>query len=610
MSVGEASRVILWAHHSTNHHYNCLAFLGACICKTTALLGGETVAVQLTTSAPQKSEESAKPRTRWQFWAPLAVCTSITVWLLVASSIVETKYLQNYGHFLDPAAYYYQNIECFRRLHQEGLLSALCTELTQNAKSPGRTIPYLLFGPQLLVHPLGHLATTAPALWLFLALLIHTVRARTKSLLFASAAATTFAAVPFLYDARWGLAAYWLDMASALSMGCSALCLINYTLNRKSSWLLACCALASITATFRYTAGYYMLAFLAVALPVALLPLLGQRKNRPELMHSLAACLIGGLPGLTFLVGFLADNRAHYNACGYAFGASLMQSFMWTFRAVQQLLSDPLIILLGSFTAISLGSAIAGISKDGGAKSISRGRADAFLQACLSVWLPLSIFSFVCLVVRAIDGYHPLFYFAPALVISAFCAFPPIRSKFLNRSLSVSLIAAAIVSAGNAFASSLYLARHPYPFQVLHRQAEVAIIRAIVKTRALNFVEFDEETLMPQVEAFLNYGHFCSFPPKLFSVHKSYLQFFYPRQTPESAAQSAYRYLKQEVALVAVFDDAQRPLRTPCFDNEFSSTIAAAVSKLVATDPHWRLVQKVNSPKGMLAIYSARQTGD
>lgn len=567
--------------------------------------------MQLTTSAPQKSEESAKPRTRWQFWAPLAVCTSITVWLLVASSIVETKYLQNYGHFLDPAAYYYQNIECFRRLHQDGLLSALCTELTQNAKSPGRTIPYLLFAPQLLVHPLGHLATTAPVLWLFLALLMHTVRARTKSLLFASAAAATFAAVPFLYDARWGLAAYWLDMTSALSMGCSALCLINYTLDRKILWLLACCALASITATFRYTAGYYMLAFLAVALPVALLPLLGQRKNRPELMHSLAACLIGGLPGLTFLVGFLADNRAHYNACGYAFGASLMQSFMWTFRAVQQLLSDPLIILLGSFTVISLGSAIAGVSKTD-AKSLSRGETGACLlgAACLSAWLPLSIFSFVCLVVRAIDGYHPLFYFAPALVVSAFCAFPLTRSQCLNRSLSVSIITVAVASAANAFASSLHHARHPHPVQVLHRQAEVAIIHAIVKTRALKFVEFDDETLMPQVEAFLNYGHFCSFPPKLFSVHKSYLQFFYPQQTPELAAQSAYRFLKQEVTLVAVFDDARRPLQTPCFDNEFSATIAASVSKLVATDSHWRLIQKVNSPKGVLAIYSARQTGD
>lgn len=562
--------------------------------------------MQLTISAPRKSEESAKPRTRWQFWAPLAVCTSITLWLLFASSIVETKYLQHYGHFLDPAAYYYQNIECFRRFQQDGLLSALCSELTQNAKSPGRTIPYLLFCPQLLVHPLGHLATTGPVLWLFLALLMHTVRARTKSLLFATAAAATFAAIPFLYDARWGLAAYWLDTASALSMSCSALCLINYISDRKISWLLACCALASITATFRYTAGYYMLAFLAVALPVALLPLLRQRENRPKLIHTAAACMIGGLPGLTFLFGFLADNRAHYNACGYAFGASLTQSVMWTLRAAQQLLSDPLIILLGSFTVISLCSAFAGMRKNGEAKSISRGRSDLCLQACLSLWLPLSIFSFVCLVVRAIDGYHPLFYFGPALIVSAFCAFPLTRSQFLNKSLSVSLIVAAVASAASAFASSLYLARHPYPYQVLHRQAEVAIVSAIVKTRALKFVEFDDETLMPQVEAFLNYGHFCSFPPKLFSVHKSYLQFFYPQQTPELAAQSAYRYLRQEVSLVAVFDDAHQPLRTPCFDNDYSATVASVVSNQVATDPHWQLVQKVNSPKGMLAIYSAR----
>lgn len=529
------------------------------------------------------------------------LCSIATIWLVWASSSVELKYLQNYGHFFDPAAYYYLNIESYRKLEHDGAISAVIEEVATNSKCPGRTIPYLLLAPKMLVHPLGHLATLLPVLWLFLNLLYFTVRKRSGSGWLAASAVSVFSCIPFLYDAKLGIAAYWLDLSAALSMGCAALCLINFCSRQKALWLGAFGILASVTALFRYTAGFYMLSFAMVALPVALLPLFREPATRCVALRSGGAVLLGALPGLGFLIAFFGANRDHYAACGYAFGASVTQSLLWTASAVTHMLSAPLLILLLLLTAIGVWTAAA--------KKSAAGGGDRAL-ALICAWLPLSIMLFVCLIVRAVDGYHPLVYFAPALVVAAFSLLQRPQQKAFSPGLQAVpavLIALAAATAAGSFRSALTVAENPGPFDQLHRQAEKTIVDCIVKTQAPSFVQFNEESLMPQVEAYLNFGHYCRWPTKLFSEHESYLKNFYPDQTPQQQAQTIYPLLKQQAALVAVFEDPTQPLRARCFDNQSSTVVASVISDMVAKDHHWRLLTTVNSPQGMLAIYRAQE---
>lgn len=534
---------------------------------------------------------------------PLVFCTFITLWLACASAHIETRYLENYGHFFDPASYYYLNIECYRKYVQEGLPSALTSELATNTKSPGRTIPYLLFAPQLLVHPLGHMVTLLPFLWVFLNLLFFTVYRLTKSSWLSVSAVSTFACIPFLYDAKLGIAAYWLDLAASLSMGCAALCLINYRRTPHAFWLGGFGTLSSVTAVFRYSAGFYTLTFAMIAVPVALLPSLLDRSTRAVALRSSLVCLLGSLPGLVFLIYFLGQNHAHYTACGYAFGATLFQSITWTANAIAHLLSTRLSILLTFLTAVGISSTIASARASHDLVQLKRGNAITFLCA----WFPLSIALFTCVIVRAVNGYHPLVYFAPALVIAAFCSLRLPTAFFWNKGLPALITVFAVFTAGGAFKNALAIAEHPNETEVLHRKAEKVMVDSIVKTQAPSFAQFNEESLMPQVEAFLKYGHYCEWQTKLFSEHESYLNNFYPKQTPQQQAMTIYPRLKNQTAMVAVFDDPTQPLRKQCFDNPASAKVASAISSMVQRDHHWRLLTKVESPKGVLAIYQSTQ---
>lgn len=555
--------------------------------------------ITATKTACETATSSSVHGSRLAAWRPSAATVVILIastlacaWLVFASARIELTFLDNYGYFYDPASYYVMNVNLYRDYQELGLWKALGDEITSNYRCPGRTVPYLLFAPNLLTSPMGHVWSEAPLLWVFLLLLCSTIHDRTKSLFFALSAASVFVGLPFLYDPKLGVSAFWLDFTAGCALGGAALCLLRFSQTRHNGWMFGLGALASATALCRWTAAFYLLTFLALAVPLTVLvsPLKTQLKS---IGKSLACALTTALPGLVFTVYFFERNSDLYTRQGYALGAPIAQSVIWTASALQSMCSTPVILLLLGFGLANLFFLMRNPSRNW-----------RFTLTC--IWLPVSLFLFICVVVKAVDGYHPLVYFAPALFVAAFCPLTEFRThRKWWHTASVALCIVAVATTVHSYDTYRRLAKNAPPAVALQKQCDVALSKLIVQTRSSSFVQFDHESLMPQLEAFFSCGLTCDFP-QLFSVHQHYMRSMFRDQSPQMVAQTVYRRLQQEVPLVAVFSNPDQALQPGIFNNVYSSTVSRHVSQKVAADPNWKLVGHVEGPQGKLSIFQNR----
>src|SRR5262245_62023747 len=183
----------------------------------------------------------------------------LTALLGIVTLGIERTYLWNFPNFYDPVEYSFHNARLHERLAREAPLSVAWQEWTRNPRNPLRTVPLILLAPDLLARPVGHMATTLPALFVFLLMLGITVWRRTGSMPYALAGMSVACAVPGLFDPTIGLAANWLDLPASLLMGAASLCLLSSNGARDVRWLVAFAALASMAALSRYVAAAFVL---------------------------------------------------------------------------------------------------------------------------------------------------------------------------------------------------------------------------------------------------------------------------------------------------------------------------------------------------------------
>lgn len=542
-------------------------------------------------NAPVTSADSSPTKSNWLalIWI-LATTTAVVAWVLFAACRIEASYLKNYGFFYDPAAYYVHDIDLFRLYQDQGLWAALQYELVSNAKFPARTIPYLLLAPQQLTTVFGHLWTEAPLMWAFLMLFATTVFQRSKSLLLAISTTALFAGIPFLYDPSVGTGAYWLDFPAACALGSAALSLIRYGDTKHKGWMLAFGLFASLTALCRWSSGFYLLAFLGLAAPLVLLKAHWQRWG--HLSAALGCALLTALPGITFTLYYWAYNTDYYKRFGFAFGAPISKSIIWTFATIYDIMGPVIMGITALFICANVVAAC-------------QGKSDK-LQVFLCTWLPLSIFLFVTVVVKAVDGIHPLVYFAPTLFVAAFC---PVSEIALHRARwrasCALLLVAAIGTAAYAYDSKRRMAAHPPPPLKIKQQCNLALADLIVSTNAHSFTEFDDETVFPHMEVFFNHGRYCAWIA-MFSTHEMYMKEMVMNKgkTPEQIAVLTYNKTKQEVELVAVFSDPRQAFKPDVFDNRYTAIVSSYMSKTIQDHPQdWKLVGHAESLRGPLSVY-------
>lgn len=560
--------------------------------------------------APRRAVNFEEPRIL--VWA-LLVGTLSSIWLVFASVKTHSLYVENYGYFYDPAAYCKQYIELYQQYLNSGAWTTLLGNLAANDRCPLRTLPYLIFAPKLLASYSGHLWTAVPFLFSFLTLLCATVYKRTNSVLWALAATSVFVGMPFHYDPLHGISAFWLDLTSSLALGCAVLCLIRFgqSGNATKAWMLAFGAFASTCVLCRWGTVGYLLAVAAPAFPVALITRHGVRSF--QWRAAIASCsfaLIGCMPGLIFVGYFFPEVARYYGIAGYAFNAPIISSMQWAGSTLIELLGMP--ILAGLVLAWLIN--VAGIFRTQPSQAGTN---------LIGLWSPVSVFVFVCFISKAYGGHHPLFYFAPALVVAAGCALPaqlraPLpdanASWLHSQSLSVSkvvfqlvlpglILAACIASSISSYEHFRHLAKSPPPAARLQKQTDVALGKLIVSSKARTFLEFDTQTIYPQLEAFYGHGWYCKESP-YFSIHGFHMTGLYPKQTPEQVAKSVYKDVKDHVDLVAVFADANQADAPGLFSNAYTRTVSRFVSERVPADQdEWCLVGTVNSPRGLLSVY-------
>lgn len=528
--------------------------------------------------------------------------TLMTAWLTYASVHIESLHLANHGFFFDPATYHFQHIDLYRACINDGAWPTLLHELSSNSRCLLRTVPYLV-APSVLKSVFAHLYTEVPFLWSFLLLLTLTTYWRTKSVLLAVLPATCFSCLPYLYNPQSGLGAFWLDLTASLAMGSSVLCLIRFAETKHLRWILLFGLFASATALSRWSAASYLLLYAVAAVPLALVPrvrgdIQTQTHTVPQtqfgigsVIKPLALALVTALPGLVFTFYWFKECTGYYAHSGYALNAPITDSFAWAFRTIQLQLSPIAAFILVSLSALHLVLAF---------------RYRTSRQVTLiSFWFPAAVLLFVCVICRAVEAFHALFYMAPALVVSAFAPISKVLAERHARALkvfAVALLVGSVALTSDAYKQQRRFASSVDQSSTIRKKADVAMANFIAQTQAPTFIEFDTQTIMPHLEAFYTHGIYC-LHPHWFSVHPFHFTGLYPNKTLDQVAVRNYTDVARDVALVGVFHNPNDALTPGLFNNPYSAKVSAYISARVPKERQWRFLGSVETPNGLLDVY-------
>jgi len=155
-------------------------------------------------------------------------CGAIGLLVILTVAVTQHNYFENHPYFYDPVTYSVRDISLYLEVKDQPRVAAAITEAMLNDRYPLRTIPLILTAPSVLAHPLGHMVTGGMVFLMLLVRFCWTVFKGSGSLLYGLAATALLAALPWHFDCRLGLGAYWLDTVSAYFLLLSALALINW----------------------------------------------------------------------------------------------------------------------------------------------------------------------------------------------------------------------------------------------------------------------------------------------------------------------------------------------------------------------------------------------
>lgn len=471
-------------------------------------------------------------------------------------------------------------------------------EATTNIRQPYRTVPTILFCPDMLAHPLGHLATAIPLLLGFLLMLGTTVKAFSRSLPIALSSMFFFASVPILFDAQYGFAAFWLDLHAALAMGAAALSVIRYLSDGKLRWLVTLSLFASLTCFARYSSSFYLI---LLAVPILILAVvkhwLASKSIKETVTKPFLVLMSTCLPVAIYVISHCQANAHYYSTYGYAFNVPLMRSIAWTVFAMVYALGPTILFLLAALTLLNLISIYALQKAE---------RLPALLNWCASVWCPASAFIFLCAIVHATDGIHPTLFLVPLLFIPAFAPYE--RVKALNciaQTILVTIIVLVASTIGpKANRDNFRIACHPAKAQAQQKQVDRRIADLLRQIHANTFGVFlSESGAMPTLEAFYFDRSYPVHTYKIFTVHEMYWKAWFPGKDSNWCARQIYHDIRS-LDLVAVHDNPADVLKNPRLDNAYSRATAKYIAEKIKSDPNWRLMEVLpDGPTGPIGVY-------
>ncbi|MFE1747903.1 hypothetical protein [Coleofasciculus sp. H7-2] len=517
---------------------------------------------------------------------------------------IEHAYFENYSYFYDPISYSLQNARLHVRVANEGRLALAIQEWLGNGRHPLRTVPLILFAPDLLASNVGHVATALPMLFIFLGLLGWTVHRRTGCTPYAIACMFLFCATPVMFHPRLGLGAYWLDLPAAFLVGGAVLCLLNSSGAQSLKWLVAFATLGSFATLSRYIAAAYVV---FICVPVLAVYLIQRWRREGDLVKTIllplgVICVTAALLAGYFLIAHFNSNIEYYTVYGYALNQDLLSSANF----VIHFLVDYLFGLPGALMLFT----ICGINLVWFRKDITQN----WKSLVISVWCASAVILFLVVVLRVGEGGQSTMYALPLLF---FAAVSPVAISQQGASgrvlsqLSVILIAIALLVGGRAALDNYQLATHPSPEHRDLKALDVALAQELSKQGNLVVwcTYFDEYIYIPTMETFYRYGKLPSPANDLFTVHESYWLGFYPNLPENKLSERVYADTTKRADIAVVFDDPRQADKNKntqwqAIPSRKSRLVAKYIADHIRNDPNWKQIFVLESSHyGTLAGY-------
>jgi hypothetical protein len=533
----------------------------------------------------------------------LIILSAVILSLLLGSIAghIEITYLDHYSYFYDAVSYSFYNARLYLRIPEEGRLSLAIQEWLNNYRHPVRTVPLLLFAPNLLASRLGHLATAVPMLFIFLLLLGYTIVRRTGSMVYAAGCMFLFVGIPGMFNPTQGVGAYWLDLPAAFLVGASALCIVNYPGTHDLRWLIGFAVLASLAALSRYVAGIY--AFIICA-PVLAYYLIERWRQEGEIVKTIlmpigVICLVIGILSGYFLFAHLENNIQFYSIYGYALGQSVKSSAVSVAHSLMSFVSLPGAITLVTIVLLYLLLLWKNLNKKKWANLV------------VLSWFALSVIVYLVLVLRQVGHPQAHLYALPLLFLLAVSPMPVLfneqrtsQRRFTILGSVVTIMALLLGTKG--IVSNYDLALHPLPEAREQKNLDNTLAQGLSLhgSRKVWNTYFDEYAWIPTMEAFYRLGEFPlpAGQDYFFSIHESVFKGNYPNLTPDEVSKVIYENTCSWVETAVVFDDPS--MAEAQFNNEYSRAVARYVAQTVRDDPHWNRIFEIESKRyGKLAAY-------
>lgn len=533
------------------------------------------------------------------------VKVALVVWALVAtlvtgyvSASLEKRYLDHHPYFFDAVSYSIYNAKLYQRIQEVGQGTVLREELSNNNRHPLRTVPLVVLAPQLLAHPFGHMATSLPALFVFVFLLAYTLYQKTGRIFSAIAGSSITVLLPGLYNPVSGVATYWLDLTAAFLIGASILALLNSNRGRDLRWLILFVLLGSCAAFARYVSIAY---FLFASVPVIVWCLVTRAREDGDWLRSalLPALILAGTSILVagpYLFAHLGAVSEFYRIYGYALGASLGTSIEAAQTSLRGFLGPAGILAI-------LVMAVAWLS------TVARERQFDAAALLVPTWLALAIPILLIFLLRT-SAIHTISYGVILLLVALIVPWAGAigRETIYKRA---GLIALLIMAAGwgGYYKSAWTESSNPSPEATEAKELQTRLADQLARHRQklVWSAYFDEVSWIPALDAFYRHG-VLALPlgqDYVFSIHETVYRGNYPGWTTQRINEELARNAHTWLNVAVVFEnpgDADKVL-----SNGQSRSAAQYIAESIKSSDNWFRAFQIDTVRyGRLAGYVNR----
>jgi len=523
----------------------------------------------------------------WVFAAMLCACVGLLVYQ------IQTAWMETHSQIPDPATYTLSAIRVAEEVAREGRWVVAWQQVVHNPLNPLRLIPLVLLAPRALIHPLGHLCTTVPMLYVFIALLGATAFRRSGSAVYACCCMMTGCAVPGLYNGTWGLGPFWLDLPAGLLIAAAGLALLNSDGLRRLSWCALAALLISWAALSRYVAGVYGF---FVCGPVIAAYFIGRLRSGESWKEcSVPILLMGGMIAAFagwFVVGHYSAVSTQYAIYGFG-NKGMLGSFQFTISSLEKFLSPQFAALLVVPAVLNL---VLAIRAGGNIGSLA-----------IQWWFPAAVVAFLTISCEVGEAAHGTFYAVPLLVLAALLPAPSVYpSPWALRLLGPGVAVISLYLSFGVAHSTYERGIHPAPVAKAIKESELKLGRAIADqgARLVWVPYFDECDTIVTVETFAKFGVLLGRAPheSRFTVHESYWKGYHPDRSVAQVASEVFENATGDIDIAIVPQDPARALALA--DNDYSREVIRQMTDKVPADPNWKRIFEVESPRfGLLAGY-------